>query len=144
MPVPSIRSLCRRFTSNVRERGGRNGERIGAARARSRGELPSPSRPAIPGRGDRTSGRTGPTATIIALARRRGSQTWRDCDTDPSADLDKIHNTLDVLEDLLFRFIAFGGLRRQPSAAGRKQVFKGAADHGISLKVPADHGESSV
>ena len=97
------------------------------------------------GEGDRTKcGRTGPTATIIALARRRGSQTCRDCDTDPSADLDKIHNTLDVLEDLLFRFIAFGGLCRQPSAAGRKQVFKGVADHGIGLKVPADHGESSV
>jgi hypothetical protein len=29
MPVPSIRSLWRRFSSNVRVRGGRNSERIG-------------------------------------------------------------------------------------------------------------------
>src|SRR4029077_9560994 len=50
MPVPSIRSLWRRFSSNVRERGGRNGERIGAARARSRGVL-FPSRRAKRGGG---------------------------------------------------------------------------------------------
>jgi hypothetical protein len=62
----------------------------------------------------------------------------------PSASLDKIHNALDVFEDLLFRFIAFGGLCRQPSAAGRKQLFKGVADQGISIKVSGDHTKSSA
>src|SRR6516164_6452783 len=37
-----------------------------------------------------------------------------------SADSDKIHNTLDVFEYLLFRLIAFGRLRRQPMTAGRQ------------------------
>lgn len=62
----------------------------------------------------------------------------------PSADLDKIHDALDVLQDLLFRFVAFGGLRRQPSAAGRKQVFKGVADQGIGIKVSGAHTKSSA
>src|SRR6516162_6650647 len=38
----------------------------------------------------------------------------------PSADSDKIHNTLDVFEHLLFRLIAFGRLRRQPMTADRQ------------------------
>jgi hypothetical protein len=45
-----------------------------------------------------------------------------------SADSDKIHNRLDVFEYLLFGFITFGCVCRQPSAAGRKQPFKGVAD----------------
>jgi hypothetical protein len=45
-----------------------------------------------------------------------------------SGDSEKVHNRLDEFEHPLPRFIAFGGLRRQPSAAGRNQLLKGIAD----------------
>src|SRR5690242_7702515 len=71
---------------------------------------------------------------------------WRDprAPSTPCASSDKIQDSLDLFEDLLFRFIAFGGLRRQPPAAGRKQVFKGVADQEIGIKVPGDHRKSSA
>jgi len=80
---------------------------------------------------------------VTASARfylRRGGRIWLSRRALPSPlykmwrgrrspdSLDKIHDTLDVFEDLLVRRIAFGGLRRQPLAIGRKQVFKGIAD----------------
>jgi len=57
---------------------------------------------------------------------------------------EKVHNRLDEFEHLLLRFIAFGHVRRQPLAAGRKQSFKGVADWRIGIKVSGDHAESSV
>ena len=59
-------------------------------------------------------------------------------------DLEKLPNTLDVFEYLLLRFIAFGHVRRQPLAAGRKQSFKGVADWRIGIKVSGDHAKSSM
>lgn len=49
-------------------------------------------------------------------------------DHNASRNSEKIDNTLDVFEYLLFCFITFGHLRRQPPAAGRKQSFKGVTD----------------
>jgi hypothetical protein len=59
-------------------------------------------------------------------------------------DSEKLPNTLDVFEYLLFRFIAFGHVCRQPLAAGRKQSFKRVADWRIGIKVSGDHAKSSV
>jgi hypothetical protein len=57
---------------------------------------------------------------------------------------EKVHNRLDEFEHLLLRFIAFGHVRRQPLAAGRKQPFKGVADRRIGLKVSGNQPNSSV
>ena len=194
MPVPSIRSLWRRFSSNVRERGGRNSERIGAARALHPAPRVHPTALArsfspLAGRrlgrggvaaglrladtpltriaelviGPATAGRTRWQSDLSPRSgeRKASHPRLKNCTARsffcaaarlanvsrlrrPSASLDKIHNALDVFEDLLFRFIAFGGLCRQPSAAGRKQLFKGVADQGISIKVSGDHTKSSA
>jgi hypothetical protein len=194
MPVPSIRSLWRRFGSNVRERAGRNGERIGATRALHPAPRAHPTvlaRSLLPACGEKVgtrgrcrraqtrghaphpdcgachrTGHCGPDPLAIrplpASGERKASHPrLKNCTARPffcaaarvanvsrlrrpSASLDKIHNALDVFEDLLFRFIAFGGLCRQPSAAGRKQVFKGIADRRIGIKVSGDHTKSSA
>ena len=45
-----------------------------------------------------------------------------------SGDSEKLRNTLDVFEYWLLRFRAFGHVRLQPPAAGRKQSVNGVAD----------------
>ncbi|MFZ1149558.1 MAG: hypothetical protein WAR76_07460 [Xanthobacteraceae bacterium] len=65
-------------------------------------------------------------------------------DQNVGRDSEKIHDTLDVFEYLLFRFIAFCHRCRQPPAAGRKQSFKGVADWRIGVKVSGDQSKSST
>jgi hypothetical protein len=57
---------------------------------------------------------------------------------------EKVHNRLDEFEHLLFRFIAFGRVRRQPLAAGRQQPFEGIAYWRIGIKVSGNQPNSSV
>jgi hypothetical protein len=58
---------------------------------------------------------------------------------------EKVGDTLDVLEHLLPRWIAFGDVCCQPLAASRKQLVKGGTNLGISIKVlSGDHANSSV
>ena len=61
-----------------------------------------------------------------------------------SGDSENVHNRFDEFEHPLPRFIAFGGLRRQPVAAGRQQPFEGIADWSIGLKVSGNQANSSV
>jgi hypothetical protein len=57
---------------------------------------------------------------------------------------EKLANAFDEFEHLLPRCIAFGHIRRQPQAAGRKQSFKGVVDWSIGFKVSGNQADSSV